>query len=206
VNNERNPVVFTGDCFIFVRNDYFLLLVAINRKEEDRCMTQLEDLSRETLIKIVRLYAKNWLAHDGCWFLGIEEAHDLETAIRFDAKAWERFTVIEAQRIMETFCLPKKGGLQSLAEALQYRLYAQVNDQEITPIDDKTLLFRMMDCRVQSARKRKNLDDFPCKPVGIVEYSGFASTIDPRIRTKCIACPPDHHPKDFWCAWEFTVD
>lgn len=169
-------------------------------------MVRLEDLPRDTLINIIRMYAKNWLAHDGCWFLGVEEAYDLETAINFDAKAWERFTVIEAQRIMETFATPQNGGLEALAQALQYRLYAQVNEQEIIPVNGKKLLFKMKECRVQSARKRKNLDDFPCKPVGTVEYSGFARTIDPRIKTTCIACPPDRHPKEFWCAWEFTLD
>ena len=63
----------------------------------------------------------------------------------------------------------------------------------------------MVDCRVQSTRKRKGLDDFPCKSVGIVEYEGFAKAIDPRIETKCIACPPDPHPEEYWCAWEFTL-
>jgi hypothetical protein len=63
----------------------------------------------------------------------------------------------------------------------------------------------MNDCRVQSARKRKGLSDFPCKQVGLREYSLFAKTIDPRIKTKCIACPPDEHPENYWCAWEFTL-
>jgi hypothetical protein len=64
----------------------------------------------------------------------------------------------------------------------------------------------MNDCRVQSARKRNKLPDFPCKEVGIVEYSFFAQTIDPRIKTKCIACPPDPHPEEFYCAWEFSLE
>jgi hypothetical protein len=72
-------------------------------------------------------------------------------------------------------------------------------------VDDHTLRFEMNDCRVQSARKRKGLPDFPCKPVGLVEYAGFASTIDPRIQTRCLACPPDPHPETYWCAWEFTL-
>jgi hypothetical protein len=63
----------------------------------------------------------------------------------------------------------------------------------------------MNDCRVQSARKRKNLPDFPCKSVGLVEYSGFAQAIDPGIQTRCLACPPDPHPDHYWCAWEFTL-
>ena len=61
-------------------------------------------------------------------------------------------------------------------------------------------------CRVQDARKRKGLDDFPCREVGIEEYSRFASTIDPRVRTRCIHCPPGEHPEDSWCAWEFYLE
>jgi hypothetical protein len=48
------------------------------------------------------------------------------------------------------------------------------------------------------------LDDFPCSSVGIVEFSTFARTIDPAIRTRCLHCPPDA-PEGKYCAWEFTV-
>jgi hypothetical protein len=64
----------------------------------------------------------------------------------------------------------------------------------------------MNDCRVQSARKRKGLDDFPCKLVGIAEYAYFAHTIDNRLRTQVISCPPDPHPEDYYCAWQFTLE
>jgi hypothetical protein len=63
----------------------------------------------------------------------------------------------------------------------------------------------MHDCRVQSARQRKGLPDFPCKPVGLVEYATFAETIDPRIETRCLTCPPDAHPADHHCGWEFRL-
>ena len=29
--------------------------------------------------------------------------------------------------------------------------------------------------------------------------------IDPRIETRCVACPPDPHPEEYWCAWEFSI-
>ena len=44
-----------------------------------------------------------------------------------------------------------------------------------------------------------------CKEVGLVEYTTFATTVDPRIETRCIACPPDQHPANWWCTWEFTL-
>ena len=168
-------------------------------------MLPFDELSREELIKIIEIHAKSWLAHDGCWFLAAEEKLGMETAIELDKKSWERFTVVEARRIMEAFEIPSNGGLPALAEALKYRLYATVNEQEIEMPSPEKLIFTMKECRVQSARRRKNLPDFPCKPVGIAEYTGFARTIDPNIKTRCLYCPPDRHDQEFYCQWEFTI-
>jgi hypothetical protein len=114
--------------------------------------------------------------------------------------------VVEAKRIMLRLGLEPGGGIPALVECLKHRLYARLNLQESIEVTDTRAVFRMVDCRVQSARKRKGLPDFPCKSVGVVEYAGFARTIDPRIETRCIACPPDQHPDDFWCAWEFVLN
>lgn len=169
-------------------------------------MEHLNDLSRDELLALIEVYAKNWLAMDGCWFLAAEEKYGLDTAIDLDARCWERFSSAEAKRIMQTFGIPEHGGLDALEKALKYRLYAAVNTQSIERRDADTLVYRMVDCRVQTARKRKGLADFPCKPVGIIEYSKFAETVDPRIKTRCLQCPPDE-PRDAGCAcaWEFTV-
>jgi hypothetical protein len=167
-------------------------------------MEELSDLSREKLIELMENFAKNWLAHDGLWFQAVERAHGLEHAIELDAQAWSRFSPIEAQRIKVFLDLPENGGLDALEKALAYRLYAVLNKQRCERVDDR-LRFFMEDCRVQSARKRKGMPDFPCKKVGIVEYSTFASTIDPRIKTRCIACPPDVHPDEYYCGWEFWI-
>ena len=46
----------------------------------------MENFSKAKLIEIIKMCAKNWLAHDG-WFLAIEEAYGLEEAIKFDTEA-----------------------------------------------------------------------------------------------------------------------
>ena len=169
-------------------------------------LAQLESLPREELIRIIQDDAKNWLAHDGLWFQAVEQVHGMEKAIDADRAAWEKFTVVEARRIMERLRMAPGGGIPALLEALKHRLYARLNVQEVTEVSASRAVFVMRDCRVQSARKRKGLPDFPCKSVGIVEYSEFARTIDPRIRTRCVTCPPDPHGSDRFCAWEFTLD
>ncbi len=172
----------------------------------DEGIQLLKDLNKDELIEIIIDDAKNWLAHDGLWFQAVEASHGMEAAIAADAAAWEMFTRIEAKRIMARLGLQPGGGIPALLECLKHRLYARLNLQECLEVSEKRVVFRMVDCRVQSARKRKGLPDFPCKSVGLVEYSEFARTIDPRIRTNCLACPPDPHPEEYWCAWEFVLE
>ncbi len=177
----------------------------VNPPALDEGVQLLYNLSKEDLVKIIVDDAKNWLAHDGLWFQAIEKAHGMDAAIEADIEAWRRFTVIEAKRIMARIGIEPGGGIAALVECLKHRLYARLNLQEAIEVTEQRAVFRMVDCRVQSARKRNGLPDFPCKPVGMVEYSEFARTIDPRIETRCVACPPDAHPDEFWCAWEFFL-
>jgi hypothetical protein len=163
-------------------------------------------LSKESLIDMLEDQAKNWLAHDGLWFQAVERRYGMEEAIQLDKEAWVSFTQIEAKRIMHRHGIEPEGGLPALKKALQFRLYARINEQSLIDEGSDSLRFEMNDCRVQSARKRKGLDDFPCKVVGIAEYAYFAHTIDPRIRTQVISCPPDPHPESYYCAWQFTLE
>lgn len=165
----------------------------------------LEQLGKEELIRIIVDDAKNWIAHDGLWFQAVENTYGMDVAIEADRQAMGKFTVVEARRIMERLGLAPGGGIPALVECLKHRMYARLNLQDVVGVTDRKAVFRMRDCRVQSARKRRGLPDFPCKSVGVVEYAEFARAVDPRIETRCIACPPDEHPEEFWCAWEFTL-
>ncbi len=162
-------------------------------------------MSRDELLRALEMFAKNWLAHDGCWFLAAEEVLGMQAAIDLDTRAWERFAAAEAHRIMTTFHIPAQGGLQSLERALVLRMYSLINAQRVEWAEDgKSLRFFMDVCRVQETRRRKGLADFPCKSVGVVEFETFARTVDPRIRTTCLHCPPDTTGGKY-CGWEFSM-
>jgi hypothetical protein len=101
--------------------------------------------------------------------------------------------------------LPRQGGLEALKRALQLRLYARINKQEIVEEKSDSFVFRMIDCRVQSSRRLKGLEDYPCKSIGIIEYRTFAGTIDSRIQTECLGCPPDPPQPGWYCSWRFSL-
>ena len=164
----------------------------------------LDNLSRDQLCQLIEIYSKNWLALDGVWFQSIEQKFGMDEAMEHDANAWKRFTVIEAKRIKEFLNLPEHAGLDGLKQALSLRFYANLNKHEII-IKDNTLLYRTLECRVQTARSRKNMPLHPCKPVGIIEYTGFAKTIDDRFSCECISCYPDITDENCNCVWKFTL-
>lgn len=167
---------------------------------------EIKDLSKDQMLVLLEDFAKRWLAHDGLWFQSIEKSRGIDEAIDKDTEAWYSFTKIEAKRIMKFLNLPENGGIDALEEALKFRLYAMINKQVSKRVDKNTLIFEMKECRVQQARERKNMSLFPCKSVGIVEYSEFAKIIDSRIKTEVIACPPDKPNGNYYCAWQFTLD
>lgn len=165
----------------------------------------LGSLDRETAITLIKSLAVNWLANDGIWFQAIEKERGMNDAKRCNDTCWSRYSPFEAMRIKALLKLPDAGGLDALQQALAFRMYAQINAQSSERIDTHTLVFYMNNCRVQAARQRKGLPDYPCKSAGLVEYPTFATAIDPRIRTECVGCPPDEHPDEWFCAWEFTL-
>ena len=163
-----------------------------------------EALDRAGLLKALDVFAKNWLAHDGSWFLAAEERYGMDAAIELDAASWRRFAAAEARRIMEAYAIPRDGGLDALARALSFRAYSFLNPGRIER-DGPVLRFFMTSCRVQETRRRKGLPDFPCRSVGEVEFETFARTVDPRIETRCLHCPPDPDAQGH-CGWEFRLD
>jgi len=162
--------------------------------------------SKKSLMELMNHVAVNWLANDGVWFQAVEFTNGMNDAKRCNDSSWAQFSPFEAQAIKNFLNLSEKPGLEGLKKALNFRVYACINTQSIIDEESESFVFQMNDCRVQSARKRKKLDDYPCKSAGLVEYEYFARSIDKRIETECIGCPPDDHPEEWFCAWRFSVE
>ncbi len=166
----------------------------------------LLDMDPETLTGLKDRMAKNWLVNDGVWFQTIEFSAGMNDAKRCNDSCWAQFSPVEAKSISDFLGLPANPGLEGLKKALGFRIYASINSQSIVDETPTSFVFQMNRCRVQDARKRKGLDDYPCKSAGLVEYTYFARAIDSRIRTECLGCPPDSHPDEWYCAWKFILE
>ncbi|MFR5093195.1 MAG: DUF6125 family protein [Adlercreutzia equolifaciens] len=140
----------------------------------------LDALTREELVELLEITAKDLIALDGTWFQSLEREQGMDTAMEHDRAAWRRFVPSEARRLKKLLDLSDRCGLEGLAEALPLRCTSLANEWEILWEDD-ALVFRITDCRVQNARARKGMEFHPCKSVGELEYAGFAAALDDRI-------------------------
>lgn len=173
---------------------------------EDGIPEPMLNMSEEKLEELIEGLGVNWLAGDGVWFQSVEFKYGMLDAKRCNDSCWEWFSPFEAWSIKRLLNLPEQPGIEGLKKALGQRLYAKINVQSFIDESPNSIVFQMNDCRVQSARKRKGMDDYPCKSAGLVEYSRFAEAIDSRIKTECIGCPPDEHPDEWYCAWRFHIE
>lgn len=172
---------------------------------EEGVPSPLLELADEKIEELKNAVAVNWLANDGVWFQAVEFEHGMSSAKICNDNSWAEFSPVEAWSIKKLLGLPASPGLEGLKKALMFRVYATINIQSIVEETESSFIFQMNECRVQSARKRKGLDDYPCKSGGIVEHTTFASAIDKRIKTECVCCPPDKHPDEYYCAWKFSI-
>jgi hypothetical protein len=185
--------------------------IAINRlsktldfQTENGLPLRLVNMEKERLISLIKAMSFNWLASDGIWFRTVEDNYDMYTSKRCNDTCWTRYSPMEAAMIKSFLQLPQQSGLDGLEQALSFRLYAHINEQTTERSGDE-LILRMVKCLVQATRRRKRLPDYPCKSAGMAEFPAFAKMIDSRIRTECISCPPDEHPKAWVCAWRFYI-
>ncbi len=167
--------------------------------------TLLKEKSREELILLIQDTAKTWLAGDGIWFQEVEASLGMERAKQVNDACWTHFSVMEAFKIRRFLGLGRGEGLEALERALKLRIYSSFNAHSSSWDEQGRLLWEMAECRVQSTRRSKGMEDYPCKSAGVTEYSGFARGIDPRIETQCVYCPPDSVPAGRFCMWRFSL-
>lgn len=165
----------------------------------------LRALSREELVELVRIYAKNAVALDGVWFQAIEAERGMDEAMHFNNAAWQRFPVSDARRLKSFLHLEEHPGLPGLARALPLKFNSIANHADLQWDGDGALVYRVLDCRVQTARMRKDMPLHPCKVTGSYEFAAFSRAIDDRIRCEAASCYPDVTDEGCSCSWRFWI-
>jgi hypothetical protein len=170
---------------------------------EDRKM--LAGMPKEKLLDYFFLQIRNLWRVDGLYFLGIEKRFGTEGATEVDAGVWESMAAIEAKSLQKMSGVGEDPDVATIMDLLRKTSWALDQPFKTIEVDGKHAVLSVDKCRTQETRLSKGLSEFPCKRVRFGYLNGFAKTLNPKVDVKCLVCPPDKHPKDSWCKWEFTT-
>jgi hypothetical protein len=169
---------------------------------EDRKM--LARMPLEKLLDFFFLQVRNLWRVDGLYFLGIEKKFGTDAATEIDAGVWESMAVIEAKILQRMFQIGENPDVPMIMDLLRKSSWALDQPFKTVEASSKRAMLTIDRCRTQETRLSKGLCEFPCKKVRFGYLKNFAKTLNPKVEVNCLACPPDKHPKDSWCKWEFT--
>ena len=170
---------------------------------QDRQM--LASMPSDKLLDYLFLQVRNLWRVDGLYFLGIEKRFGTEAATEIDAGVWEAMAAIEAKSMQRMLNIGENPGLPQIMELLQKSSWALDQPFKIIEAGTARAVLGVKRCRTQETRLNKGLSEFPCKQVRFGYLKNFAKTLNPKTEVKCLVCPPDTHPKDSWCKWEFSI-
>ena len=171
-------------------------------REQDR--EHLMELPKEKLIDLLFTHIRDIWSEDGLYFIGIEKKCGTDMAIEIDREVWAVMGKIEARRLKDILDI-NGTDIAALVETLKHSDWWLDLEKKEYEVDGNRAVFRNKECRVQLTRIKKGLGEFGCKNVRWGFLKNFVKEFNPNILVNCLVCPPDKHPEDVWCEWEFSI-
>jgi hypothetical protein len=175
----------------------------ISFTESDR-RQMLMKLSKSRLVDYIEMINKNWWSLQNHYIAEIEKRYGLDVAMDFDRTCFTRAYEAQIHRMRKLF---KFGddiqGFMNFNDFSQAAANLEYEYRDITPT---SILWRVTKCPMQERRLKDGQPEATCKEGAIYTNSVMARLINPKMKALCRFCPPDAHPKDAWCEFEFKIE
>lgn len=168
---------------------------------------RLESFSKDTLIELLRLYARFYLAIDGFWYLSVKERSSNEEALACDLLAWESVVKYESKRLTKMMkidgndvaALVKTLQLSPWFWNLEYKLEVENRNQAMLTITHCPTLIALEE-------EGEGREESICNLVDTKVFKDYASFFSPGIEVKCLKSPPRKSKNEVCCQWEFKLE
>ncbi|MEW6439891.1 MAG: DUF6125 family protein [bacterium] len=160
-------------------------------------------LPREGLLEYIDMLQKNWWNLQNNWMAYMNREYGEEAAVRGDSHCFSANARVQMYRLKKMFGLTET--LDDLMKAMVLSTLWVNGEFEIWKPDEDRFRIRVTNCYQQVKRLEEGIGELGCKPAGMSICKAVIEVIHPAVETTCIFCPPDEHPRDAWCEWEFAA-
>jgi hypothetical protein len=173
--------------------------MALNTLQHER----LSRFSKDQLLEFIDTLQKNWWNLQNNYILHINTEYGEAAAVKADGICFPANARVQVFRLKKMLGL--KDDVASLKEAMILSTIWTNCDYEMWDVDERTFRIQVTNCYQQVRRVEDGLGEIGCKPAGIAICEAAVKAIHPGATVKCLVCPPDKHPAEVWCDWEFHV-
>jgi len=165
---------------------------------------EFDKLPRETLVKLLKVYARLFLALDGFWFLAAKEKLGYDVALDLDTKAWEGYFPYEAKKIRDCLGITDDS-VEGILDSVKYSAFVPCLKHVISAYAKHKGVFEIWECPSLAAMERGGYAP-TCEPVGTIVFNAYAKAINPKVAVRFLDGPPRKSPRDVSCKWEFVLE
>ena len=167
---------------------------------------RLEDLPKEMLVKLLRLYAQLYQKLDGFWYLSAKGRVNNEEALACDMWVWERQTKQEISGLTKLLKIDGND-VMSMMKTLQVSPwgFSHKFNVEFKDKNDAVLTFTYCPALEALEREGEGREQTICRVVDPVVKRRFAGLFNPAIEVVPLKLPPRDSGEEICCQWRFRL-
>jgi len=182
-----------------------------------RPVCRLEDLDKETLVKLANEYARAYQQMDNHWYDAIAKRYGAQTAREIDFEVWMRNIPPTARRTLEVLG-HKENDMAGILKVNQFHPAAggcpYHYDYEVELKSPKVGLVKVARCRPMRFLREKGDMEFlrtMCRKWDVEMFGQSAKAIVPNVKWRPLVIPPYDAPYEkqepgYDCIWEFRIE
>jgi len=167
---------------------------------------KLEDFSKGTLVELLKLYGKLFMAVDGFWYLSVMQKVNEVMATACDLWVWEKQAKYEIQRINQLLNI-KGDDIPAFFKYLQLSPFYCNLEYEMDIRAGNLGMMTITRCPTLEALEKegKNREKTFCDFVETRIFNILAKHANPNLKVIPLKLPPRENKGDICCQWEFRI-